>query len=121
MKLPPLQGQSKGFASFSAQPHQMRSHGCSPCILQQRKPPRIKRLALRPIALFDFGPVKSDFRTVAKRKEPKKKKVNYSSAWAEARKIIWNARWRLAFGSVLDAHLAAGGNGSAGVDEIHRR
>src|SRR5687768_14335889 len=30
-----------------------------------------------------------------------KKKINYSSAWAEARKIIWNARWRLAFGSVL--------------------
>lgn len=33
--------------------------------------------------------------------EKKKKKVNYSSAWAEARKIVWNARWRLAFGSVL--------------------
>jgi ABC-type multidrug transport system fused ATPase/permease subunit len=33
--------------------------------------------------------------------EKKKKKINYSSAWAEARKIIWNARWRLAFGSVL--------------------
>jgi subfamily B ATP-binding cassette protein MsbA len=33
--------------------------------------------------------------------EKKKKKVDYSSAWAEARKIIWNARWRLAFGSVL--------------------
>ncbi len=31
----------------------------------------------------------------------KKKKVDYSSAWAEARKIIWNARWRLALGSVL--------------------
>lgn len=31
----------------------------------------------------------------------KKKKVNFSSAWTEARKIIWNARWRLAFGSVL--------------------
>ena len=30
-----------------------------------------------------------------------KKKVNYASAWAEARKIIWNARWRLALGSVL--------------------
>lgn len=30
-----------------------------------------------------------------------KKKVDYSSAWAEARKIVWNARWRLAFGSVL--------------------
>jgi len=39
---------------------------------------------------------------VAEEKEkPKKKKVNYSSAWAEARKIIWNARYRLAFGSVL--------------------
>ncbi|MBA3351041.1 MAG: ABC transporter ATP-binding protein [Blastocatellia bacterium] len=35
--------------------------------------------------------------------DPKKdkKKVNYKSAWAEARRIIWNARWRLAFGSVL--------------------
>ncbi len=31
----------------------------------------------------------------------KKKKVNYASAWAEARKIIWNARWRLLVGSVL--------------------
>jgi subfamily B ATP-binding cassette protein MsbA len=31
----------------------------------------------------------------------KKKKVNYSSAWVEARRIIWNARWRLLFGSVL--------------------
>ena len=33
--------------------------------------------------------------------EPKKKKINYASAWAEARRIIWNARWRLAFGSLL--------------------
>ena len=33
--------------------------------------------------------------------EKKKKKVNYSSAWAEARKIVWNARWRLLLGSVL--------------------
>ena len=33
--------------------------------------------------------------------EKKKKKVDYSSAWAEARKIVWNARWRLLFGSVL--------------------
>ncbi len=33
--------------------------------------------------------------------EKKKKKVDYSSAWAEARKIIWGARWRLLFGSVL--------------------
>lgn len=33
--------------------------------------------------------------------ENKKKKINYASAWAEARKIVWNARWRLAFGSVL--------------------
>jgi ABC-type multidrug transport system fused ATPase/permease subunit len=31
----------------------------------------------------------------------KKKAINYASAWAEARKIIWNARWRLAFGSLL--------------------
>lgn len=33
--------------------------------------------------------------------EKKKKKIDYSSAWAEARKIIWNARWRLLLGSVL--------------------
>jgi ABC-type multidrug transport system fused ATPase/permease subunit len=33
--------------------------------------------------------------------EKKKKKINYSGAWAEARKIVWNARWRLALGSVL--------------------
>jgi len=31
----------------------------------------------------------------------KKKKINYKSAWAEARRIIWNARGRLAIGSVL--------------------
>ncbi|MBV9215532.1 MAG: ABC transporter ATP-binding protein [Acidobacteria bacterium] len=31
----------------------------------------------------------------------KKKKVNYSTAWAEAKKIIWNARWRLLLGSIL--------------------
>ncbi len=33
--------------------------------------------------------------------EPKKKKVNYTSAWKEAKDIVWKARWRLAFGSVL--------------------
>ncbi|MEJ7623084.1 MAG: ABC transporter ATP-binding protein [Pyrinomonadaceae bacterium] len=33
--------------------------------------------------------------------EKKKKKVDYKSAWAEARRIMWNARWRLAIGSVL--------------------
>jgi ABC-type multidrug transport system fused ATPase/permease subunit len=33
--------------------------------------------------------------------EEKKKKVNYTGAWAEARRIIWNSRWRLALGSVL--------------------
>jgi ABC-type multidrug transport system fused ATPase/permease subunit len=33
--------------------------------------------------------------------DEKKKKVDYSSAWAEARKIVWNARWRLGFGSAL--------------------
>ena len=33
--------------------------------------------------------------------EKKKKKINYSGAWAEARKIIWNARWRLLLGSGL--------------------
>ncbi len=30
-----------------------------------------------------------------------KKKVDYSGAWAEARKIVWNARYRLAVGSAL--------------------
>ncbi len=33
--------------------------------------------------------------------DEEKKKINYASAWAEARKIVWNARWRLAFGSLL--------------------
>ena len=33
--------------------------------------------------------------------ETKKKKVNYSGAWAEARKLVWNARWRLLVGSLL--------------------
>ena len=33
--------------------------------------------------------------------DKQKKKVNYSSAWAEAKKIIWGARYRLAIGSVL--------------------
>lgn len=33
--------------------------------------------------------------------EKKKKKVNYSSAWQEAKKLIWNYRWRLALGGVL--------------------
>src|SRR5690349_14711049 len=33
--------------------------------------------------------------------EKKKKKINYASAWAEAKRIIWNARWRLALGSLL--------------------
>jgi ABC-type multidrug transport system fused ATPase/permease subunit len=33
--------------------------------------------------------------------EDKKKKVNYSSAWKEAREIVWKARWRLAVGSLL--------------------
>lgn len=31
----------------------------------------------------------------------KKKKVDYSSAWQEARSIIWQARWRLLLGTVL--------------------
>ena len=30
-----------------------------------------------------------------------KKTIDYSSAWAEARKLIWDARWRLLLGSVL--------------------
>jgi len=33
--------------------------------------------------------------------EEKKKKVNYSGAWAEARILIWNYRWRLFAGSIL--------------------
>src|SRR3954469_7609843 len=33
--------------------------------------------------------------------EKKKKKVDYSSAWAEARKLIWSARWRMLIGSLL--------------------
>lgn len=33
--------------------------------------------------------------------EKKKKKVDYASAWAEARKIVWSARWRLLIGSIL--------------------
>lgn len=33
--------------------------------------------------------------------EKKKKKVNYSSAWKEARNLIWQARWRLLTGTIL--------------------
>ncbi|MGI8470453.1 MAG: ABC transporter ATP-binding protein [Pyrinomonadaceae bacterium] len=33
--------------------------------------------------------------------EKKKKKVNYRSAWAEAKEIIWRARYRLGIGSAL--------------------
>jgi len=33
--------------------------------------------------------------------EEKKKKVNYRSAWSEAKDIVWKARYRLAVGSVL--------------------
>ncbi|MEP6923580.1 MAG: ABC transporter ATP-binding protein [Pyrinomonadaceae bacterium] len=33
--------------------------------------------------------------------EQKKKKVNYSSAWVEAKLLLWRARWRLALGAVL--------------------
>ncbi|HEY0461287.1 MAG TPA: ABC transporter ATP-binding protein [Pyrinomonadaceae bacterium] len=33
--------------------------------------------------------------------EQKKKKVDYTSAWKEAREIVWKARWRLAVGSLL--------------------
>ena len=38
---------------------------------------------------------------MADEEKKKKKKVDYKSAWAEARKIVWNARWRLLLGSVL--------------------
>ena len=34
-------------------------------------------------------------------KDETKKKPNYTGAWAEARRIIWNARWRLLVGSGL--------------------
>ncbi len=53
--------------------------------------------------------------------EEKKKKVNYSSAWKEAREIVWRARWRLAIGSVLMLISRLAGNGFAGFDEIYRR
>lgn len=33
--------------------------------------------------------------------EKKKKKINYSSAWKEARNLIWQARWRLLLGTAL--------------------
>ena len=33
--------------------------------------------------------------------EEKKKKVNYKSAWREAKDIVWRARWRLGIGSFL--------------------
>jgi subfamily B ATP-binding cassette protein MsbA len=33
--------------------------------------------------------------------EKGKKKISYAGAWAEARKIVWDARWRLLLGSVL--------------------
>ncbi len=33
--------------------------------------------------------------------EAKKKRVNYASAWTEARAIVWGARWRLTLGAVL--------------------
>jgi subfamily B ATP-binding cassette protein MsbA len=33
--------------------------------------------------------------------DEKKKKVNYSSAWKEARALVWNARWRLLIGSLM--------------------
>ena len=38
---------------------------------------------------------------MAEESAKKKKKVDYASAWAEARRIMWAARWRLAFGGVL--------------------
>jgi subfamily B ATP-binding cassette protein MsbA len=33
--------------------------------------------------------------------EKKKKKINYSSAWKEAKNLIWQARWRLLIGTLL--------------------
>ena len=36
-----------------------------------------------------------------KESEKKSKKVKFSSAWHEARTLVWAHRWRLAFGGVL--------------------
>ena len=33
--------------------------------------------------------------------EQKKKKVNYSSAWIEAKQLMWKARWRFLIGALL--------------------
>ena len=33
--------------------------------------------------------------------EQKKKKVNYSSAWVEAKHLVWKARWRFLIGALL--------------------
>ncbi len=62
---------------------------------------RFEELQTLQLFLFDIGqPENQTKRKVAEEKK-EKKKVDYKSAWAEARRIIWNARWRLAFGSVL--------------------
>jgi ABC-type multidrug transport system fused ATPase/permease subunit len=42
-----------------------------------------------------------DGRANSKNMAEKKKKINYSSAWAEAKNLIWQARWRLLIGSLL--------------------
>ncbi len=38
---------------------------------------------------------------MAEEEKSKKKKVNYSNAWQQARDLIWAYRWRLALGAVL--------------------
>lgn len=47
---------------------------------------------------FDTSAPSTQTKCVA---EQVKAKINYSGAWAEARRIVWNARWRLGIGTVL--------------------
>ena len=53
--------------------------------------------------------------------EEKKKKVDYSSAWKEAREICLARALAARYRKRSDAHLAACRNGFAGFDEIYRR
>lgn len=53
-----------------------------------------------PFNLANLTFIKSNGQTLKKMAE-KKKKINYSSAWAEAKNLIWQARWRLLLGSLL--------------------
>lgn len=38
---------------------------------------------------------------MAEKEEKKKKKFNFSSAWRDARELVWAHRWRLALGGIL--------------------